>query len=489
MKSEKLMDAIGIIGDDLIAGAKKKNNSKRKPLLAGIAAMLILVLGFSAVWGRLFPSTQISMPPDPPTTPSGVDTIAPSSPGNLGLQNLIAAPTYPQVAQYSNEQYDLWKEFQIHWETLYGLPDGYLNNLKDFFAESAVQCLSGEGNQVYSPSSVYFSLAMLAECTDGNSQKEILKLLGVTNIEQLRSQAKRLWLASYKADGKTSCIFSNSVWIDDQLSYNTETAQYLADQHYASVFHGDLGTTQMNEQLQTWLNAMTGNLLYDQANAVQMDSSTALALVSTLYFQANWKDPFLEKNTYTGIFHSSRGETQVQFLFADGSQGASDYFWSEQYTAVCRPLADEQNLWLILPNEGCTPKMLLQDDQWLTMVLNKEKWQQQKHTNLELSVPKFDICSRMDLIESLKKLGITNIFDGKTANFSPITSDANIRVQEFDQATRVLIDEFGVSGASYARPFIYFSTAEVKLTLDRPFLFVITTADGLPLFVGIVEQP
>ena len=30
---------------------------------------------------------------------------------------------------------------------------------------------------------------------------------------------------------------------------------------------------------------------------------------------------------------------------------------------------------------------------------------------------------------------------------------------------------------------------EVELTLDRPFLFVVTNAEGLPLFVGICNSP
>ena len=30
---------------------------------------------------------------------------------------------------------------------------------------------------------------------------------------------------------------------------------------------------------------------------------------------------------------------------------------------------------------------------------------------------------------------------------------------------------------------------EIDFTLDRPFLFVVTGAGNLPLFVGIVNQP
>ena len=55
------------------------------------------------------------------------------------------------------------------------------------------------------------------------------------------------------------------------------------------------------------------------------------------------------------------------------------------------------------------------------------------------------------------------------------------------------IDEEGVTAAAYT----VMATAEageppeeeVDFILDRPFIFVITNPDGLPLFAGIVNEP
>ena len=59
--------------------------------------------------------------------------------------------------------------------------------------------------------------------------------------------------------------------------------------------------------------------------------------------------------------------------------------------------------------------------------------------------------------------------------------------------TLVAIDEEGVTAAAYtvmmtcgaARP----PEDEIDFTLDRPFLFLVTSQDNLPLFTGVVEQP
>ena len=55
------------------------------------------------------------------------------------------------------------------------------------------------------------------------------------------------------------------------------------------------------------------------------------------------------------------------------------------------------------------------------------------------------------------------------------------------------IDEEGVTAAAYTVMAAAGSSAppedEVDFVLDRPFLFVLASDDGLPLFAGTVAQP
>ena len=55
------------------------------------------------------------------------------------------------------------------------------------------------------------------------------------------------------------------------------------------------------------------------------------------------------------------------------------------------------------------------------------------------------------------------------------------------------IDEEGVEAAAYTIMAICGAgmppEEEIDFVLDPPFLFVITSRDGLPLFAGIVNQP
>ena len=90
-------------------------------------------------------------------------------------------------------------------------------------------------------------------------------------------------------------------------------------------------------------------------------------------------------------------------------------------------------------------------------------------------------------------MGITDIFDLEAADFTAITGDTPVFVTGVNQSARVIVDEEGVKAASYieiigagaAEP----PEDEVDMILDRPFVFVIATTEGIPLFTGVVNKP
>ena len=73
------------------------------------------------------------------------------------------------------------------------------------------------------------------------------------------------------------------------------------------------------------------------------------------------------------------------------------------------------------------------------------------------------------------------------------TDTDDIYLSAAQHAARVKIDEEGCTAAAYT-VMMAAGTAmppddEVDFVLDRPFIFAITGADGLPMFVGIVNNP
>ena len=112
-----------------------------------------------------------------------------------------------------------------------------------------------------------------------------------------------------------------------------------------------------------------------------------------------------------------------------------------------------------------------------------------------MAIPKFDISSQLELTDGLKKLGITDLFDPECSDYSPLTKKNTdpVALSEALHGTRVTIDEEGCTAVAYTFPLATGDAPppedEVDFVADRPFLFVISYEDDLPLFAGVVNQP
>ena len=280
--SEKIYDGITGIRDDLVEGAEKQDLKRKRPRrrfwFGAIAAALVLAMvGGYFMW---------------PGGGAAVNAYA------------ISEASYPEMAQYPNdmissdgmpnsdgfeEAYEAWREDLSAQRN--SAPEGYAGGLDAYFGASAAQFLAGAGgeNRAYSPLNVYMALAMLAELTDGESRQQILSLLGSESIEALRQQANGVWNTTYRDDGIIKSILASSLWLDEDVSFNQDTMDTLAQNYYASSYRG---SADFNAALQDWINGQTGGLLQEQAGEVELTPDTIMALATTVYFRAKWSDEF-----------------------------------------------------------------------------------------------------------------------------------------------------------------------------------------------------
>ena len=418
----------------------------------------------------------------------------------------LAEATYPEMAKHPDETAYMKKDGSFDDEGFSKVYDAWWadkrarrdididrENVQSFVRASTGAMLeSGNGgNFVYSPLNVYMALSMLAECTDGNSRTQILSLLRENSLEDVRAQAKALWNANYCADGAVTSVLASSVWLDEGVGYVQKTLDTLAQDYYASSFSGEMGSDSYNKALQNWLNEQTGGLLKDQASGLEFTPETVMALATTIYYRAKWSQEFSKSQTSEGVFYAESGDITCDFMH---SSGTGTYYWGEKFGAVNLPLRESGCMKLLLPDEGVTPEALLQDEEAMNFLLGGEDWENSKFLIVNLAVPKFDVSSDLNLNAGLQALGVTDVFSDDTADFSPMIENADgVFLSSAKHAARVAIDEEGVTAAAYtvmmeagaAEP----PDEEIDFTLDRPFVFAITSQDGLPLFIGVVNTP
>lgn len=420
---------------------------------------------------------------------------------------VISSVVYPEVAPYPDEMdyvnddgriddtfydaYDAW------WEDVRErrvLMEDYSGELASYFSASIRQYLSdSQGqNKVFSPLNVYMALGMLSEITDGESRSQVLTLLGEDSVEDLREQVDMIWNASYRNDGVNTCVLASSIWLNEDINFIQSTMDSLARNYYASSYQGVMGSDELNQTLQSWLNEQTGGLLEEQASDVKLDDDTIMALATTIDFHAKWNNEFFEENTAEGVFHGANGDLNCDFMH---QSYARTYYWGDKFSAVSQHLENDSTMWFILPDERVPMDELIEDEQTMEFLLSGGyEWQDSTYLVVNLAVPKFDVSSDMDLIPGLKALGVTDVFDPAISDFTPMTTDVGeIYLSQAKHAARVKIDEEGCTAAAYTvMPVVAAAMPpeeEVDFVLDRPFIFEITGNSNLPLFVGIVNQP
>jgi len=491
MRAEQISDAIGNVDDRLLQEADmarnadvsepgKKNRWLRPAAMAAACAAVVMMVIFG-LGGR---------------TPSGVAharTIAQAEYPEMALVPEYEDYRIPGSGQWDNEAFQRDNEaWRSSYEAQVSQGLGYEHVLDDFFARTAPLLLSSEQgeNRVYSPANIYMTLSMLAELTDGASRGQLLELLGTGDMETLRQQARAVWNSNYCSDGRTTSVLANSVWLDDGFDVNEEVLDVLANQYYASSFQGNLQAPEMTERLRGWLNEQTGGLLKEESQQIRFRELTAMALASTMYYQAHWFQGFEKHATYQDVFHSSQGDVTCEYMV---QREPNTLYWGDGFCAVAQPLTGSGDMWLILPEEGLAVDSLLTSSQVMTMVAGQCPQENKKRIQVELHLPKYDVSSSLELTESLQTLGISDVFDPRHADFSAMTDREDLFASEISHAARVMVDEDGCTAAAFTVIMIEQETMwmgdEVQLKLDRPFLFVITGPTGMPLFAGVVNTP
>lgn len=428
-----------------------------------------------------------------------VTMLVACTPSNAASNLAIAKPVYPEAVKAPGEgatdkDFDAYQAYN---EKRIEAGKGNPKAMKAFYKKTLAQVLgaskaagsdSGK-NAVYSPINVYLALAMLAETTDGNSRQQLLDLLGEKSISSLRKRVQNLFIANYQDDGECTSLLANSLWMNEALQYNQKTLETLAKKHYAYSFAGKPGSKEMNKALQGWINEQTHDLLKDQAASLELDPSTVLALVSTIYYKAVWAEQFSKEATDQKTFHVPTGDKKVDMMHLVES---FPYYTGKNFEAVALPLRNSGSMWFFLPKKGVTPAKLASDAEVLSLLTDTENYKDFSYPQVTLSLPKMDAVSDTDLIKDLKKLGVTDIF-GSGGNFSPLMEDAaKIFVSQIEHAARVKTDEDGVEAAAFTAIVLSkaaLPTQRVTFTVDRPYYFAITGYTGDLLFTGVVNDP
>ncbi len=356
-----------------------------------------------------------------------------------------------------------------------------------FSSETAEVILPAGENAVYAPVSLYLSLGMLTELTEGRTKEQVTELLGVSDSETQRQWTKALWQQLCYDEQDSALRLGNAAFLNENMGFHKEPLDVLAKDYYASSYCLPMGTSGADKTIAAWLDRQTNDLLTDDTGAIRTEKRDLLRLYNTIYYKAPWQAEFFGGATAEDIFTAADGTEQRADFMHIAIEG-SPVRKGEGYRCASLYLKDGGQMTFYLPDEGVTVEELLQRENFLQEA--EDLLVDTFEVRVNWSVPKFDIRASLELNDALQALGVTDAFDAVKADFSPLT-EQTAYVESMNQAARVRIDEEGIEAAAFTEVQKGGAGApqeldEEEMNLNRPFLFAIWK-DGAPLFIGAVQ--
>lgn len=338
------------------------------------------------------------------------------------------------------------------------------------------------------------AFSCIAEMTDGETRGQILHALGVDDIFKLREIADLIWRRNNVESNYGCCKLASSVWLNEGYrgKFRKPIIRTLNEKYHSDVFVGEMGTGGLNQAVQNWVNQNTGNQLKRQTLGISLESDTALALFSTIYYKSEWIDEFDEDETQAAAFHGQSEVSECQMMYCDTFD---QYFRGEHFGAVSLALSHAGSMFFVLPDEDVLLDDILGGDDFYELIAQGCNYENHREVRLQLYVPKFSIHESTALIPLMQEAGVKKVFNAVDADFSKFISRGDpLYVSKAEHAAALEINEQGASGVAYTEikmaltDMPHFPDEEIIFKLNRPFLYILWTADGSILFAGAIRN-
>lgn len=383
---------------------------------------------------------------------------------------------YPEAPTSDQERWKVLSENPVDQE--------FLKAINVFAQRTGAKLLSKKGG-CYSPLSLYYALALVSEGARGQTAEELYSLLG-EDADDMGTQCANLYRRLYTANGPSTLLIANSLWLDDEVlglpvHFREEYLNKAKEDYYASVFKVDFSDKATGEKMGNWVRENTKGMLNF---SLEPSDEQMMAILNTVYFKSRWQRPFQKADTSKAKFTLANGKKKkIKFMHC---KEEGSYYKGKNYTAAYRTMKSGR-VTFYLPDKGVDVHKLLKQKDLFSIPASKYK-----DCDLKWSVPKFKSENKWDLIPSMKKLGVNLAFTND-ADFSAL-SDTPATISAIEQGTRFDMNEKGAEAAAYTYIAVDKATAvmpqkrkTVKMNLNRPFLYTITSEDGVVLFMGIYD--
>mmetsp|Transcript_31782 Transcript_31782/g.79728 ORF Transcript_31782/g.79728 Transcript_31782/m.79728 type:complete len:461 (-) Transcript_31782:520-1902(-) len=381
-----------------------------------------------------------------------------------------------------------------------------LSSAHNRFALKLLKLLSTKSsneNILFSPFSIYNALALVSAGARGETETEIMHVLGFDHLQYtpadrvLLHAVFRDFLLEQMRDGRFDLY--TGVAVEKSYGLHDDFRRFASEYYAAEVLPVDFvhEFSRERNRLNELVEKHTKGKIRDLIPPSAISSATVAVVLNALYFQSAWATPFAPAYTKSMDFH----------LFDDSVAVVSGMFMDtgKFYFANTPHLQAVE-----LPFEGKRTSVLFllprkHGEQAFSELINEfsvdgatalqQVVSEMKRVPVTVTLPSFTLEQQCNLNQMLTKLGMGRAFS-KAAEFPALVRSRDpLVISSVDHKAFLRVTEAGVEAAaatsvSIAARSMPIEKVQPHINLNRPFLFLLRDVDsGCVFFAGAMIRP
>lgn len=360
-----------------------------------------------------------------------------------------------------------------------------IEQAKDFIGNSqerTVKLLSevantkSDKNTMISSTSVDMALALVANAANDEAKAAIEKYLGAS-LDEINTN-NRAYLDMKQADPVLK--IANSLWVSNQCKdlINPEVSAALKNVYSSNIGVYDTTPDIINQWVSEKTNGMIPSILD------QIDTSMKSMLINSICFEGKWVVPYEETQVWAEIF-STREGNEVNTNFMHSTEEI--YMENEQAIGFEKQYEDGYSFVGILPKDEKNMDIAsLKLDELLAFKTYEY--------DVNVSMPKFEYETDLNLRKTLSMLGLTEIFEEGSLNPLLVDYEDSLSIDSIIHKTFIRVDEKGTEAAAVTGVTVKNASVEApkqvkEVNLNRPFIYcIVDNSTEEVIFMGVVNS-
>lgn len=333
-----------------------------------------------------------------------------------------------------------------------------------------------------SPLSVFTALALVQNGAQGDTLAQLEQALGGLDRDTLNAYMRAY--CDFLTESEELKI-ANSVWTDSSAEAKRDFLQKAVDSYSAQIFSAPLSSKKTVSSINSWVKKNTDGMIPKIIENADRDA--VMMLINAVAFEAKWETPYTNDDIEKLEFNSYSGKSKkTEFMCSTESVYLSD----SDAVGFMKPYKNGRFAFAaLLPDENTDIDdyvASLSGDK-LMKIFSSAK----RGNEVNVKMPKFRAEYSAQLIDTLKKMGVKDAFDSKTADFSSLIENRDAYIATVVHKTFIEVDENGTRAA--ASTLVGADTMSLmepySVCLNRPFVYMIVdTETNLPLFIGVQTE-